>query len=138
MNELQWLICAIIRSQSEAFLQPSYHIWHRIRQSCPSLETEYSIVRHYPVGHSSFATYLISLCNFSEMESLIKWAYSLLLNCDDKWIAMTRFVCNTKLHFDFWILYHTLSSLNFTSGWICWKEWDLLCFSFWNLALFAY
>lgn len=45
---------------------------------------------------------------------------------------MTHFVCNTKLRFDFWILYHILSSLNW---WICWKEGvKIWSFSFWNLA----
>lgn len=55
-----------------------------------------------------------------------------MLNRDGKCLTMTHFVCNTKLRFDFWILYHILSSLNW---WICWKEGvEISSFSFWNLA----
>lgn len=55
-----------------------------------------------------------------------------MLNRDGKCLTMTHFVCNTKLRFDFWILYHILSSLNW---WICWKEGvKIWSFSFWNLA----
>lgn len=42
-----------------------------------------------------------------------------MLNHNGKCLTLTHFVCNTKLRFDFWILYHILSSLNWC---ICWKE----------------
>ncbi len=54
-----------------------------------------------------------------------------VLNHDAKCLTLTHFVCNTKLRFDFWILYHILSSLNW---WICWKEGVAV----FNLGVLAY
>lgn len=90
MNELQWLICAIIQSFSPTILS---HL-------TPN-PTHMSISRDRVL--------------------------------DRKCLTMTHFVCNTKLRFDFWILYHILSSLNW---WICWKKEgvEILSFYFWNLT----
>ncbi len=54
-----------------------------------------------------------------------------MLNRDAKCLTLTHFICNTKLRFDFWILYHILSSLNW---WICWKEGVAIL----NLGVLAY